>query len=762
MKIVLIQRLVPTYREVVFDRMRAQCEAAGDTFELWTSDPPEGFTRRGTHGAVAWATRVPVWTLLGGIEWQRLAWRDVLECDVLILPDQLRTFSNIAAMLLRRLAGKPVLTWGHGRNFQPNVLSRALAILRFRLMAFAHGHLLYTEQCRAAMLAEGVALARLRVVENAPDTRGSEGLYPRHDLVRAFRSQWTLGEAPCIAFLGSWYSDKRPEWIILIGEQIRRGVPDARVVVIGGGDGLATLRAAAPSWLVLTGPLHGRDKFVALSACHCLCIRGVAGLNVLDAMTMGLPVVLPRRADHSPEAIYVRHDVNGRWAEDDPAALAAACLTLIADRTLADRLGEQARTTAAALTADVMARNLLAGAISLSKPAIPVSVRPVVFVYQRMLPYHRARFLALAAALAARGRPCVALEVTNADSSYGEFADTPLPAGAHVVTLFPNIDYLKLSAPHVARSVRQALHALGTVSVFAPAPAFAEGAGALHHKVDRGGTLFQMDDAWSATDHRGRLTRIVKRWFNGYVDGGFLPDKLHGRYFETLNIPADRQAYAVDAVADADEAGPSSDHERTDLLFVGRLIARKGLDSVLRAMAQLLPESPRLVVIGDGPERAGLQQLAIDLGISGCVVWLGRQSNAEARNWMRHARVLVVPSSYEQWGLVINEAWQSGLPVLGSTTVGALRAALPASLTWTMLPAVGDADAWAALLRRVASIDDAERQHWIEIGHDLARRYSLERHVDSALHLLDLPARPRPWFVAGLLARAWTGRVVIW
>ncbi|MBL0030575.1 MAG: glycosyltransferase [Rhodanobacteraceae bacterium] len=250
-----------------------------------------------------------------------------------------------------------------------------------------------------------------------------------------------------------------------------------------------------------------------------------------------------------------------------------------------------------------------------------------------MLPYHRA-FSALAAALAARGRPCVALEVTNADSSYGEFADTPLPAGAHVVTLFPNIDYLKLSAPHVARSVRQALHALGTVSVFAPAPAFAEGAGALHHKVDRGGTLFQMDDAWSATDHRGRLTRIVKRWFNGYVDGGFLPDKLHGRYFETLNIPADRQAYAVDAVADADEAGPSSDHERTDLLFVGRLIARKGLDSVLRAMAQLLPESPRLVVIGDGPERAGLQQLAIDLGISGCVVWLGRQSNAEARNWI--------------------------------------------------------------------------------------------------------------------------------
>lgn len=762
MKIVLIQRLVPVYREVVFDRMRAQCEAAGDAFELWTSDPPEAFAKRGTHGGVAWAMRFPVWALPGGIEWQRLDWRKVLDCDVLVIPDQFRTLSNVVAMLLRRLVGKPVLTWGHGRNFQPNPMSRALAKLRLRLLTIARGHLLYTEQCRAAMLAEGVPLARLRVVENAPDTRGSEGLHPDHDDVREFRSRWALGDAPCIAFLGSWYRDKRPEWIILIGEQIRRELPEARVVVVGGGDGLAILRAAALPWLVLTGPLHGRDKFVALSACRCLCVTGVAGLNVLDAMTMGLPVVLPRRTDHSPEAIYVHHDVNGRWVNDDPATLAAACLALVADAALAAQLGEQARATAAALSADAMARNLLAGAAALSEPSIPVTVPPVVVVYQRMLPYHRARFSALATALAACGQPCFALEVTNIDSSYGDLVDTPMPAGTHVVTLFPNIDYLTLSARHVARAVRQALHALGAASVFAPAPAFAEGAGALHHKVDHGGKLFQMDDAWSATDRRGHLTRVVKRWFNGYVDGGFLPERLHGQYFETLNIPADRQAYAVDAVAESEvQAGSTLAGATTDLLFVGRLIARKGLDCVLRAVAKQLPESPRLVVIGDGPERAGLEQLAIELGISERVVWLGRQSNATARQWMLNARVLVVPSSYEQWGLVANEAWQSGLPVLGSCTVGALRAALPASLTWTMLP-VGDVEAWSAALRRVASIDDVERQDWIEIGHDLAQRYSIRCHVESALRLLDLQPRPRPWFGVGLLARLWNGRVVIW
>jgi hypothetical protein len=64
---------------------------------------------------------------------------------------------------------------------------------------------------------------------------------------------------------------------------------------------------------------------------------------------------------------------------------------------------------------------------------------------------------------------------------------------------------------------------LAPSTVFAPAPAFAEGAGALHYKVRHGGRLVMMDDAWSVTDQRGWLTRWVKRIFYGYVDGGFFP-----------------------------------------------------------------------------------------------------------------------------------------------------------------------------------------------------------------------------------------------
>jgi hypothetical protein len=99
---------------------------------------------------------------------------------------------------------------------------------------------------------------------------------------------------------------------------------------------------------------------------------------------------------------------------------------------------------------------------------------------------------------------------------------------------------------------------LAPSTVFAPAPAFAEGAGALHYKVRHGGRLVLMDDAWSVTDQRGRLTRWVKRVFYGYVDGGFFPDRLHGDYFAQLNIPLARQRYPVDAVGPLRRGQPSS------------------------------------------------------------------------------------------------------------------------------------------------------------------------------------------------------------
>ena len=394
---------------------------------------------------------------------------------------------------------------------------------------------------------------------------------------------------------------------------------------------------------------------------------------------------------------------------------------------------------------------------------------PVVFVYQRMLPYHQARFAAVAQALRRQGQTCVAVEVASFDRGYGQLSDGSPPPGEAkdaVVCLFQGADYLDLSPRQVSAAVVDALHRLAPSTVFAPAPAFAEGAGALHYKVRHGGRLVLMDDAWSVTDQRGRLTRWVKRLFYGYMDGGFFPDRLHGDYFARLNIPHQRQRYAVDAVGpaqvngDGDVVGEPS-IAKPYLLFVGRLIGLKNVAVLLKALASLNNKAVHLVVIGEGPESAALKDLASSLCLNSRVVWLGRCPNSLARAYMVNAEALLLPSSAETWGLVVNEAWMASTVVLGSDTVGALQAAYPPEMHWMMVQP-GDVAGWQDALTRLLALRPDERAELVNESRRLAKKYSLAAHTQSALELISLPPRARPMAPAGWLARTWHGRVAVW
>ena len=365
-KIVLLQRVLPAYREPLFEALRQQASAAGHDFQLWFSPASGDFARRGTEGTLSWAQSLPVTVLrtpLGTIEWQGLPWRDVVAAEVMIVSDNARHVSNLAAILIRRLIRKPVLTWGHGVNFQPNATSRLVAGLRVRLLRMAHGHLVYTPSCIDPLIKFGVDPKRIAVTDNAIDSTPAASLHSQHPDVLAFRVAHALGEKPCVAFLGSWYARKRPELIARFGEALRRLIPNAEILVIGGGDGLALLQTRQAPWLHLLGPLHGRDKYLALSVAQCLAVTGVAGLNVLDAMAVGLPVVVPARADHSPEIAYVRDGVNGWIVPDDIDQMAAACHRLLTDADLRQRMSEQARLTASRSDVQEVASRLLNSAL---------------------------------------------------------------------------------------------------------------------------------------------------------------------------------------------------------------------------------------------------------------------------------------------------------------------------------------------------------------------------------------------------------------
>lgn len=123
-------------------------------------------------------------------------------------------------------------------------------------------------------------------------------------------------------------------------------------------------------------------------------------------------------------------------------------------------------------------------------------------------------------------------------------------------------------------------------------------------------------------------------------------------------------AYAASAV-DVDE-----ELSRQSLLGVGRLVREKGFDLAIEALAKL-PTDVRLTIVGDGPVRADLVNLAERCGVSNRVTFTGWLEPSAVDGLMRRAGIVVVPSRWrEPFGLVALQGAAAGRPVVAFASGG--------------------------------------------------------------------------------------------
>ncbi len=109
------------------------------------------------------------------------------------------------------------------------------------------------------------------------------------------------------------------------------------------------------------------------------------------------------------------------------------------------------------------------------------------------------------------------------------------------------------------------------------------------------------------------------------------------------------------------------------LLFVGRLAAVKRIDRLIRTFASLRDEleDAVLVLVGDGPDRDRLAREVADNGIESKVIFAGHQEGQSLFAWYNLGSLFLLPSEFEPWGAVVNEALVAGMPVICSDRVGA-------------------------------------------------------------------------------------------
>jgi len=144
------------------------------------------------------------------------------------------------------------------------------------------------------------------------------------------------------------------------------------------------------------------------------------------------------------------------------------------------------------------------------------------------------------------------------------------------------------------------------------------------------------------------------------------------RRVEESDMAAHLECRVIPLGVDCAAFHPGDARREKVILFAGSLIERKGVRHLFAAMAEVRVVFPdyRLVILGDGAQRAELEALAASLGIRQMVEFAGELPPAAVADWMRRAALFVLPSLEEGLGAVLLEASASGTPVVASKVGG--------------------------------------------------------------------------------------------
>lgn len=174
----------------------------------------------------------------------------------------------------------------------------------------------------------------------------------------------------------------------------------------------------------------------------------------------------------------------------------------------------------------------------------------------------------------------------------------------------------------------------------------------------------------------GWRLRAMRRAAGALDAAACVSEAARAQYVECLGAPRARTRVVPNGVDVSRFEGPfdrgaargSLGLAPDDLVVaaLGRLRPEKGYDTALRAMVEVTKAEPRarLVIIGDGPERARLERLARRLGLGDRAAFAGQRDDVP--RLLVAADCMVVPSRFEGFGLAAAEGMAAGLPVIAS------------------------------------------------------------------------------------------------
>ena len=340
-------------------------------------------------------------------------------------------------------------------------------------------------------------------------------------------------------------------------------------------------------------------------------------------------------------------------------------------------------------------------------------MNPVAIIFDNFGPYHLARLRA-----AADTCDLLAIEVAGRSATYAWDASR----GAEKFrreTLIESGTSDGVPRGEIARRLRATLERFNPAVVVVPGWASPAAWATMQWCTQRRVAMVCLSESTSHDETPAAWKRMLKsrlvRLFSAALVGG----QRHVENLTQLGFPAERVAFGYDAVdndyfaKNADAARANAVETRNKLnvpayffLASARFVEKKNLERLLEAFAQYRNGGGTwsLVLLGDGPLRPALEKRRDELGLGAHVLMPGFRQYGELPAYYAFAGAFIHASMVEPWGLVVNEAAASGLPLLVSNRCGCAPELVSDGVNgFTFDPA--DVGALAAHMEKIAAPD---------------------------------------------------------
>jgi phosphatidyl-myo-inositol dimannoside synthase len=228
------------------------------------------------------------------------------------------------------------------------------------------------------------------------------------------------------------------------------------------------------------------------------------------------------------------------------------------------------------------------------------------------------------------------------------------------------------------------------------------------------------------------FAKLAKNWLRSYIFrrsalvvavSNFTKSQIESLGVKSLNIKVIPNGLMSDYIKNANQSilpsnGTQNFVDRHVILQVGRLVSRKGHETVLQALTQIrgyLSKPVVYIIVGAGPQQEPLMQLAQQLGLQDGIIFTGFIPDENLHHYYRSADVVVMPShnprnagDVEGFGIVYLEAYAHAKPVIG-VRAGGVPDVIQHEETGVLIPP-GDVSALAkAFLRLLNNPEEAKK-----------------------------------------------------